>query len=39
MGLLSWIAEALANGEYETEEDFCNQNGCNYEDIYDDSDD
>ncbi len=42
MGLLSWIEDAIANGEYDSEEDFCNQNGCNYDDIYDyneDSDD
>lgn len=39
MGLLKWIEEEISNGEYDDEEDFCNQNGCNYEDIYDDFDD
>lgn len=39
MGPLKWIEEAISNGEYDDEEDFCNQNGCNYEDIYDDFDD
>ena len=38
MGLLKWIEEAIFNGEYDDEEDFCNQNGCSYEDIYDDFD-
>ena len=37
--MIEWIlmasaAAAIANGSYENEEDFCNQNGCNYEDIY-----
>ena len=28
------VASALARGEVSSEEDYCNQHGCNYEDIY-----
>lgn len=38
MGLLSWIADAISNGDYDDEEDFCNQNGCDFDDIYEDDD-
>lgn len=39
MGLLSWVADLLSKGEYDSEEDFCNQNGYNYDDIYNYDDD
>lgn len=39
MALLSWIQEAIMNGDYDDEEDFCNQYGCSYDDIYTDDED
>lgn len=32
--LIAAAAEALSNGTASSEEDYCNQVGCNYEDIY-----
>ena len=39
MGLFSWVADAIGRGEYDDETDYCNQNGLNYDDIYDNSSD
>lgn len=32
--LVGAVAAALANGSASSEEDYCNQNGCDYDDIY-----
>ena len=32
--LLKSVAEAISNGAASSVEDYCNQYGCNYEDVY-----
>ena len=32
--LVGAVAAALASGSASSEEDYCNQHGCNYDDIY-----
>ena len=32
--LLGSVAKALANGSASSLEDYCNQHGCNYDDLY-----
>ena len=32
--LIAAVVEAIKSGECANEEDYCNQNGCNYDEIY-----